>query len=173
MDEDEDEETAINTVGSAAFNSTPALGYSVRTASWRFTIWLPWDEDKSVADWSEGAVAVAPRELYDQTHDGGKRETDFDVLASSNQAYNTSMHDVVQKHLAMVTSQFHTLAPKPHPTPWGILGPPDKHVCCASECGTCRGKGCADRPGGKTECWASEITKKGDSCVSHKAPCVV
>ena len=161
--------------------STPAMGFSVRTASWRFTIWLPWDASTSRADWSLSAVNAAPIELYDQTRDGDERENDFDALASANQAYNATMHDVVQHHLSMVTYQFHTLGPKPNPGPnpsqecehaGGILAKGGQ-ACCAASCGKCGGKGCNDLPGGKTACCSKEVEKKGDSCLTHKAPCVV
>ena len=135
-----------------------------------------------LADWSPSVVNAAPIELYDQTHDGNERENDFDALAAANQAYNASMHDVVQHHLAMVTYQFHTLGPTPNPRPeptkeckqaGGILGPKDSHACCPASCGKCGGKGCADLPGGKTACCSKEVEKKGDSCATNKAPCVV
>ena len=42
-------------------------------------------------------------------------------------------------------------------------------LCCAKSCGTCGGSGCSNRPGGKTNCCAGEITK---TCgLNQKAPC--
>ena len=40
------------------------MGFSVRNARWRYTVWLPWDGEKLNADWTASA-ALAPRELYD------------------------------------------------------------------------------------------------------------
>ena len=41
------------------------MGFSVRNARWRYTVWLPWDGEKLNADWTASAALAAPRELYD------------------------------------------------------------------------------------------------------------
>merc|ERR1712096_262592 len=44
--------------------------------------------------------------------------------------------------------------------------------CCASECGTCGGKGCSKRPGGKKACCHSGIPEEHICGVSGQmAPC--
>jgi len=68
----------------SACNNTPKgkfdfMGYSVRTASWRYTCWYHWKRDKLEADW-EGEYA---EELYDHK---GDSSTDFDRWDNKNLA---------------------------------------------------------------------------------------
>lgn len=42
------------------------MGYSIRSATHRYTAWLDWNSDKSVADW---AAAAQDEELYDLQND--------------------------------------------------------------------------------------------------------
>ncbi len=74
--------------------------------------------------------------------------------------------------------------PSPGPSPasvkackdaGGILGSRASPytACCKAECGTCGGKGCAGRPGGKAACCAKEVLKAGRGCSrAQPAPCV-
>ena len=186
-------------------SSTTRMGYSVRTQRWRFTLWLPWTTTGETADWSPSAMAAAPLELYDESLDdvysstgGGDRGSDFDAMDVINQAYNSSLKDVVASHLKMVTYQFKTLAPPgptpPSPSPGPSPGPapsPAKAkacaaaggvlneaggggrnvACCPSKCGTCGGKGCAKRPGGKLCC--AKSAKEPCAPPTVEAPCTV
>ena len=44
------------------------MGYSIRNASFRYTVWLPWDSDTDIANWSS---SNPPIELYDHRFDNG------------------------------------------------------------------------------------------------------
>ena len=141
-------------------------------------------------------MAAAPLELYDESLDdvysstGGSRGSDFDAMDVINQAYNSSLKDVVASHLKMVTYQFKTVAPpgpappsppSPGPTPspakakacaaaGGVLDE-DNVACCPSKCGTCGGKGCAKRPGGKLCC--AKNAKEPCAPPTVEPPCTV
>jgi len=54
----------------------------------------------------------------------------------------------------------------------GILSD-DGAVCCASACGTCGGKGCAKRPGGRSSCCKQIILNQDMLCARKQAPCVM
>ena len=45
------------------------------------------------------------------------------------------------------------------------------NICCALECGTCGGVGCAARPGGASSCCGSQIEIRRISCNDRVAPC--
>ena len=47
-------------------------------------------------------------------------------------------------------------------------------VCCPEACGSCGGKGCDSRPGGRDACCAATMRPvlRGRSCVAHAAPCL-
>ena len=46
-------------------------------------------------------------------------------------------------------------------------------ICCPSGCGSCTGTGCGSRPGGSSQCCATQIRASGLSCDSHVSPCIV
>ena len=54
----------------------------------------------------------------------------------------------------------------------GILSP-SGDVCCESQCGTCGGSGCGDRPGGSSSCCEGTIEKSNILCIDNQAPCVM
>lgn len=56
------------------------MGYSVRTPQWRYTLWLPWNASRLVADWRSASFA---QELY--AHDGDD-STDMDRWENVNVA---------------------------------------------------------------------------------------
>ena len=65
-----------------AKNKFAFMGYSMRTPQWRYTLWLPWEQEKLVAKWD--AVASDTREeLYG--HDGDD-STDMDRWENANVA---------------------------------------------------------------------------------------
>mmetsp|Transcript_8696 Transcript_8696/g.12916 ORF Transcript_8696/g.12916 Transcript_8696/m.12916 type:complete len:323 (-) Transcript_8696:458-1426(-) len=50
---------------------------------------------------------------------------------------------------------------------------PGSEICCASSCGSCGGSGCADLPGGDSQCCTGAISNSGASCdMSFNAACV-
>lgn len=52
--------------------------------------------------------------------------------------------------------------------------PCNDSVCCAQECGSCGGKGCGSRPGGKEKCCAFHIMKANVKCnMSRRTVCVL
>ena len=58
------------------------MGYSVRTATWRFTAWLDWDGAALKADWA----SVNSTELYDHAGDPGVGIAAFDDFENVNVA---------------------------------------------------------------------------------------
>ena len=54
------------------------MGYSVRTAAWRYTAWMRWNGTRLGVDWGGAQVA---EELYSHTGDDG---TDFDAFENVN-----------------------------------------------------------------------------------------
>ena len=129
-------------------------------------------------------------ELYDHTHDNG---TDFDTETVANLAYASSLHtQTAHAMLAQAKFFFHDLdppspgppSPSPPPPPGpnpaacakaGGIGndPVDLKVCCAKSCGSCGGKGCAARPGGKSACCTKEVQANGVVCAVGNAPCTI
>lgn len=76
-----------------------AMGYSVRTDNWRYTVWLQWDGTKLAGDFSRPPIGV---ELYAHTGDDG---TDFDSFENvnvatdpENQAIVADMHAKAKAH---------------------------------------------------------------------------
>lgn len=76
-----------------------AMGYSVRTALWRYTIWLHWDGARLQGDFSRAPVAV---ELYGHA---GDTEADMDAYENANVAAEPkhkatleSMYALAQAH---------------------------------------------------------------------------
>eukprot|EP00756_Hemistasia_phaeocysticola_P005507 Hpha_TRINITY_DN13361_c0_g1::TRINITY_DN13361_c0_g1_i1::g.95667::m.95667 len=79
-----------------------AMGYSIRTAEWRFTAWVPFNTTTYVADWS-GAAPIAV-ELYDHRTDGG---FDFDNNGeNTNLAGNPVYADVEAELLKALHKQY-------------------------------------------------------------------
>ena len=59
------------------------MGFTVRSAEWRWTEWFEWDGDAGEPKWAEGAAAA---ELYDHRSDKGD---DFDAFENVNMANDT------------------------------------------------------------------------------------
>ncbi len=56
----------------------------------------------------------------------------------------------------------------------GLPGVEQEGICCDINCGECGGAGCADRPGGASDCCANHIQDRGLLCsVSGQAPCII
>ena len=53
------------------------MGNSIRTSSWRYTIWLSWDGPKQQADWSR----MAGSELYNMSCSIDSFDSEFENLA--------------------------------------------------------------------------------------------
>ncbi|MEM9071885.1 MAG: hypothetical protein AAGE52_25470 [Myxococcota bacterium] len=49
----------------------------------------------------------------------------------------------------------------------------DGDACCPASCGSCGGFGCAERPGGATNCCFFEVLFSGRSCAEFEPPCVL
>ena len=170
--------TGAGALPSASPSTTVRMGYTVRNARWRYTVWLPWNG--TAAEWSE--ASAAPAELYDHSDDSG---TDFDAMDVANLAYDAAHALTVAELLDKARFFFLEFLPPAHgpkPAPdgrkvceeaHGIFS--DDHVaCCPVSCGACGGKGCAQLPGGKHSCCAGEVEKSGRKCEAvGEAPCVV
>lgn len=89
--------TACNKIKKKQFDF---MGYSVRTASWRYTLWLPWDQQKLVAKW-EAAASEVQEELY--AHDGDD-STDMDRWENVN--FATSQPSVAAQHRKLLKAFF-------------------------------------------------------------------
>lgn len=78
------------------------MGYSVRTAQWRFTAWLAWNGTSLGGDWQN----INSTELYDHSHDMGVGIAAFDDYENENLA---STHpDVASQLLLRLKRHFHT-----------------------------------------------------------------
>ena len=78
------------------------MGYSVRTAQWRFTAWLAWNGTSLGGDWQN----INSTELYDHSHDMGVGIAAFDDYENENLA---STHpDVASQLLLRLKQHFHT-----------------------------------------------------------------
>ena len=77
------------------------MGYSVRTAEWRLTMWVVWDGTRLAPIWSN----VTATELYD--HRGAAPyPTDFDASENENVAANASHAAVVAELGARLRAMF-------------------------------------------------------------------
>ena len=90
-----------------ACNSTPknefdVMSYSVRTADWRYTLWLPWDNETLVARWDGGAGESA-EELYAHA---GDDSTDMDRWENTNLAADAAYADITAALRAQLRAQF-------------------------------------------------------------------
>ena len=68
-----------------------AMGYSVRTKDWRYTLWLHWDGAALRGDFSRPAIGV---ELYNHAGDDGR---DFDTFENVNLADDDAYASVREK----------------------------------------------------------------------------
>lgn len=124
------------------------MGYSVRTADWRFTQWFPWNGARCEANFDEPLAS----ELY--SHEGQQPfPIDFDGWENENVAANHA--DVVDQHAALLIQKFRTgaalgcprspsPAPSEGPTPlrdralvqWRASadGHWDSSLCASEEC---------------------------------------
>jgi hypothetical protein len=69
------------------------MGYSMRTAAWRFTAWLPFDNATLRVDWRAGPAAT---ELYDLASDDGR---DFDFAGYSDNVAGKAEHAATLRKL--------------------------------------------------------------------------
>ena len=99
--------SAGGTRRAGACNSTPknefdVMSYSVRTADWRYTLWLPWDNETLVARWDGGAGESA-EELYAHA---GDDSTDMDRWENTNLAADAAYADITAALRAQLRAQF-------------------------------------------------------------------
>ena len=78
-----------------------SMGYSVRDPNFRYTIWLPWDGDKLVGDFS--AKQNYGVELYTHKGDDG---TNFDTFENVNVASDPQYADDVKRLHAMAVAHW-------------------------------------------------------------------
>ena len=86
-----------------------AMGYSVRTRGYRYTVWLPWDGRRIQGDF--GAHPLG-EELYLHADDDG---TDFDTFENDNVAADPAHAAVVKDLFAMAKKQWDAVPPPPSP----------------------------------------------------------
>ena len=68
------------------------MGYTLRTASWRLSIWARWDNSSMCPDWGNPSNQV---ELYDHRNDTAV--VDFDSTENVNVARDPANGEVVQQ----------------------------------------------------------------------------
>jgi len=76
------------------------MGYSIRTAAWRYSEWYEWNGQNLTAHWDR----LIGQELYDESQQTSK--TDFDSFENDNLAYNTQYKDIVAQLAAQLRQQF-------------------------------------------------------------------
>lgn len=76
------------------------MGFSVRSAEWRYTEWRRWDGGKLAADWSSPPQAV---ELYSHAGDDG---TDFNAFENVNVAGKAGNEGVEARLAEVLKTQF-------------------------------------------------------------------
>ena len=78
------------------------MGFSVRSSSWRYTEWIPYNKTGGFPEWSHGAAAW---ELYDHRLDKGDS---FDDFENANMANDTSAAAVAARSVlaAALRAQF-------------------------------------------------------------------
>jgi iduronate 2-sulfatase len=82
------------------------MGYSVRTAEWRFTAWLAWDGQTLKGQWAVGPKFYA-EELYSHHNDTG---TDHDAYENANVA-DQAQHTALKEQLwTLLQSRFPSIA---------------------------------------------------------------
>ena len=86
-----------------------AMGHSVRTADYRYTIWLPWDGRRVQSDFDAQPLG---EELYLHSGDDG---TDFDAYENSNVVADPRHAAVVKELFAMAKGQWDRIPPPPSP----------------------------------------------------------
>lgn len=107
---------------SADFNF---MAYSMRTAEWRYTAWVPWDTASLSADWSRLGVQGG-QELYDLANDTGR---DFDFPGySTNLAADPAYSAVAARLLARLRAAVES---------WNSVPDPPASNCDAAMRGAC------------------------------------
>ena len=84
----------------------PWMGFSMRTAQFRYTEWAAWDGATQRPNWS----VLAGRELYDHSH---ADNNDFDATENVNLAEDASHASTV----AQLSAQLHALVKSQEPRP--------------------------------------------------------
>merc|ERR1712224_796114 len=70
------------------------MGYSVRTAEWRYTEYAQWDGANLKPMWN-ASVPSFGSELYDHRNDDGTGEAAFDDFENENLAFQAEYQEVV------------------------------------------------------------------------------
>eukprot|EP01050_Picozoa_sp_SAG11_P006840 SAG11_NODE_549_length_8592_cov_11.089721_5_plen_312_part_00 len=92
-----------------------AMGHSVRTAEYRYTVWLPWDGRRVQGDF--GAQPLG-EELYLHFGDDG---TDFDAYENRNVVADPTHAAVVKQLFLVAKKQWDRVQPPPSPRWSGVL----------------------------------------------------
>ena len=79
------------------------MGYSVRSAAWRLTEWMPWNASRACPEWGN-ATGTAFRELYDHRND--TELYDVDSFENENVVGDPAHAAVVSTLLAVIRSNF-------------------------------------------------------------------
>jgi hypothetical protein len=77
------------------------MGYTVRTAGWRYTEWVRWNGTALLPIWSQ----VVARELYDHNNDPAEVAT-FDLGENENIAGNSSYSGLMDELSQRLRQQF-------------------------------------------------------------------
>ena len=81
------------------------MGYSVRSAGWRYTEWFAFNYTTAKTDFSTSLFV----ELYDHREDDGD---DFDAYDQENVATDPANADVLKQHAQMVRDGWTKLRPQ-------------------------------------------------------------
>jgi len=75
-----------------------AMGLSIRTLQWRYTLWLRWDGSKLAPQWDEESVG---EELYDHLNDAGNDTDSFENINLAPLTEHAAVKAELRKQLRM------------------------------------------------------------------------
>ena len=79
------------------------MGYSIRTETYRYTLWMKWEGGVLKGDW-EAAVTEDREELYNHTGDQGTN--DYDKYENNNIASDPAVNGLKATLRALLKDQF-------------------------------------------------------------------
>jgi hypothetical protein len=135
--------------GAADLSVTEWMGFSVRDALHRYTVWIPYNGTR--AQWPSAHPQKGYTDLvYEELYDEGSNMSNFDSFDTANMAYRPErLHDSA-RYFGLVREFFHEIQPAvPAPPP-----PPPKPSSCEGWCkhekhpwsAQCKWPGCSACP---------------------------
>ena len=127
--------SSCNTHGCIAYgyNSFRKMGFSMRTDSWRYTAWVPWDGEQLLGNWSASPIEWPNdaedkynRELYDHRTDDG---SDFGAFENENLADLPEYQGIVRELHEQL---------RVHHNSYGCATSKEKLCCTTAACAAAR-----------------------------------